>query len=136
VIQDSALNYIREEYPHLVSKIQYAQAQVNKLRMADAWQRVADQISEELNVPLGRLPVGSWTSVMAMPIRLAERVSSHISPRWLPPIPKPEYENPDKSGRILIATPDRNQLPAFARERRTAGDDSRNRPPSKFVSRR
>lgn len=46
----------------------------------------------------------SATAAQAIPIKMASRISQDPPHgEWEPPKPKPEYEHPDRSGRILLA---------------------------------
>lgn len=111
-VQDSAFRYITGHVPSVTRYAIYASKRVNKLDMIAAWQKVSDEVQDELNIRLGRIASGSITSTMAMPIRIADKMSESLSPPWEPPIPRPVYQNPDESGRILIATPDPTRLRA------------------------
>jgi len=109
-VRASALAYLQRVLPDIASDIRYAEQQELKHLVADAWQSVAEAASRTLSrkfenrIDLGSLPGHSWTAVAAMPLRIANRISDHLPYEpWLPPLPRPEFENPDFTGRIVLA---------------------------------
>ncbi len=103
-VRAAALDYVRDAVPATEQLVEHALKQTTKLGMMNAWTKVADKV-EAAGYPLGRIHAASWTSVMAMPIRIAQRLSQHLAEEWDAPIPKPEYEKPEDSGRVLLASP-------------------------------
>jgi hypothetical protein len=108
----SALDYILTHVPQAREEIDYAAHKTAKHNRARAWRAVADTVGSVLSrrlgtrVDLGKLAGHSWTAVNAMPHRIAGRLSESILTEyapWAPPKPKPEYEDPDKSGRYCLA---------------------------------
>jgi hypothetical protein len=99
-IQDSAISFLSQTFPGLASQIQMATSQTYKVNKIRAWRIVADDVGRELRRDLGKIQAGSWTSVAAMPLRIAQRAGG-----WTPPKPKPEFQDPDQSGRHLLVTP-------------------------------
>jgi hypothetical protein len=109
-VTNSAVRYLLTIAPHLQADVNYAMQKDSKHNKARAWRNVADEVarvvSRKLNtrVDLGKLAGHSWTAVAAMPHRIAMRLSQNLPDTpWVPPRPKPEYENPEESGRILLA---------------------------------
>jgi hypothetical protein len=103
-VRASALDYIRDAVPAVDQLVEHALKQTTKLGMMNAWNKVADKV-ESAGFPLGRIHAASWTSVMAMPIRIAQRLSQHLAEEWIAPLPKPEFQDPATSGRVLLASP-------------------------------
>lgn len=101
-IQESAQDYIRTLVPEVARDVAHAARQTHKVAVAAAWQKVADKVGARLarTGGLGTIPAGSWTSILAMPIRIAQRIGG-----WEPPRAKPEFQNPETSGRVLLAAP-------------------------------
>jgi len=80
---------------NLLEAIRYAERKTTKRRVTGAWLCVASAAGVDPDA----LPSGSWTAVRALPVRIAQRLG------WRPPIPRPRYERPEDSGRVLIAGP-------------------------------
>lgn len=108
-VKDSALSFIMHAVPSVRRDVEFAHSRDSKHNKSRAWRQVADDIGRVLSrdqhrpVDLGRLAGHSWTAVEAMPLRIAERLGNHIRDRWVPPVPKPEFEHPNDSGRVLLA---------------------------------
>lgn len=100
----SAADYLIEQVPAARLEVETARRQNTKSSMVRAWKVASERIGKEIRRPLGDFKTGSWTSVSALPIRIAQRLGP-----WEPPIPKPEYVNPENSGRVLLASADRHQ---------------------------
>jgi hypothetical protein len=100
-VQESAVAFLVATFPSLASQVEYASGQTHKVNKIRAWRIVADDVGRALRRDLGKIPAGSWTSVAAMPIRIAQRAGG-----WTPPKPKPEFEDPNESGRFLLVTPE------------------------------
>lgn len=110
-VLQSAVAYIVAHVPQVRTEIEYALEKSSKANTARAWRMVAAEVGRELSrklgdhIDLGKLAGHSWTAVAAMPHRIALRMSQHLPYEpWTPPLPKPEYENPDTSGRVLLAS--------------------------------
>lgn len=105
-ITQSAVEYILRHVPQVTREVEEAQRTESKGETAWAWRQVADKIGRLLRIDLGKLAGHSWTAVQAMPTRIASRLSGHVAgPPWVPPRPKPEYSDPDQSGRVVLANP-------------------------------
>jgi hypothetical protein len=108
-VASSAMKYLIEIAPSLTREIEYAHFLESKHNRARAWRDVADRLASLLSreqgrtVDLGKFAGHSWTAVMAIPLRIAMRVSQQTGSEWVPPIPKPEFQHPDESGRVLLA---------------------------------
>ena len=109
-VVNSAVRYILKYAPSLKDEVNFAMGRDSKLNKTRAWRNVNDEVgralSRKLNQPidLGRLAGHSWTAVAAMPLRIAMRMSQHLpNDPWNPPVAKPEYENPETSGRVCLA---------------------------------
>jgi len=103
-VTQSAVDYIVTHFPETREDAEFAVQKESKHNKARAWRNVADTVGRRLRLDLGKFASHSWTAVAAMPHRIAMRISQHWSDRpWVPPRPKPEFENPDTSGRILLA---------------------------------
>lgn len=109
-VLDSAIQYIMEHIPQAIPDIEFARTRASKDNIIRAWRQVAERASYTLTrklgkqVDLGTFAQQSWTAVAAMPMRIARRIGQHLSKTpWLPPWPQPEYEDPNKSGRVLLA---------------------------------
>lgn len=102
---DSALYDLRYGYAQptsprarldLLDAVQYAERKRAQGTIISAWQEVARLVG----INPDQIPVNSWTAVHAMPIRIASRLG------WKPPQPRPQYQRPEESGRVLVAGPD------------------------------
>jgi hypothetical protein len=97
----SALDYIMEVAPETRSELLKTEYRSRgKLEKIQGWRRVAGMVSSHINRDLGQIPAGSHTSVQAMPLRIAQRIGG-----WNPTLPKPEFESPESSGRVMLAAP-------------------------------
>jgi hypothetical protein len=106
----SATEYIVQHVPTVRSDINYAMQKGSKENKARSWRLVAEEVGRSLSnklgvmVDLGKLAGHSWTAVAAMPHRIANRMSQNLPyAPWTPPLPQPEYANPDESGRYVLA---------------------------------
>lgn len=105
----SALTFILQHVPTARDDVQYAVKCDSKHNKARAWRNVSQLIEGALSrklhkeVVLGQLAGHSFTAVQAMPHRIAQRMGNWVDGEWEPPIPRPEFEHPDKSGRSLLA---------------------------------
>src|SRR5690606_4751643 len=77
----------------LLNAVQYAERKRAQGTIISAWQGVARLVG----IDPDQIPVRSWTAVHAMPIRIASRLG------WKPPQPRPQYQRPEESGRVLVA---------------------------------
>jgi hypothetical protein len=109
-VSASANQYLLTLFPKLKGLILASSGKETKHNKARSWRLVADEIGVELSrrlrddIHLGMLAGHSWTAVNAMPMRIALRVSQNLPDHpWIPPVPKPEYQNPEESGRYLLA---------------------------------
>lgn len=80
----------------MVADLDYACRKRTKHGRWGAWLAVADAAG----VPRDVLPGGSWTAIMALPVRIAARLG------WRSPVPRPRYEAASTSGRVLLAGPE------------------------------
>lgn len=99
-IIDSAIQHLLQVAPGASEEIERAARQTAKTDRVYGWRRAAVAIGREISRDLGEIAAGSWTSVMSMPIRIAERVGT-----WQAPRPRPQYEDPTQSGRVLLVAP-------------------------------
>jgi hypothetical protein len=97
-VRESAIGYILSVVPEAQIDVTYARAKSGKANLARAWKNVANEVGRAIGRSLGNLHEGSLTDVLAMPIRIAQRIGG-----WTPPKPKPEFAAPAESGRVLIA---------------------------------
>lgn len=110
-VQASAVAYIRTHIPEANVAIDRALSFASKENVIGGWTEVKFIIDRELqkdlggDVKIGTLATNSWTAVMAMPLRLALRLSNYTEHVWEPPVEKPEFSDPDASGRVLLANP-------------------------------
>lgn len=118
-VRKSALDFIVSLAPTVEGDIKYALSQETKANTARAWRIVADKVGRALGRQLGPLQGESWTKVNAMPLTIASRVGG-----WMPIKPRPEFEHPDESGRVLIASPEG----AFPTRKYTFEESTRPRP--------
>lgn len=122
-VRESAIAYIREHIPEVNIDIDYALRQENKVNMARAWRIVADKVGSSIGTDLGMMATHSWTAVNAIPQRIVSRMGG-----WEAPREKPEFEHPQRSGRILLANnygvgpdvgPGVDESPVFTERRST-----------------
>jgi hypothetical protein len=106
----SAVNFLIEQAPQLRDDIMYASHKNNKENTTRAWRRVAEEIGPLVSarfgaaIDLGDLRGHSWTAVAAMPLRIASRLSENLPyDGWTPPLPRPDFADPERSGRYLLA---------------------------------
>lgn len=99
-VQKSAIDYLRGQFPTVATVIELAETETEKINKIHAWRLVGSKIEQLLGRNIGRINAGSWTSTLAMPIRIAEKVGG-----WVPPKMRPEYIDPEASGRVCIASP-------------------------------
>lgn len=97
-VRESAIGHILSVAPEAEIDVTYARAKTGKANLARAWKNVANEAGRAIGRSLGNLNEGSLTDVLAMPVRIAQRIGG-----WTPPRPKPEFAAPAESGRILIA---------------------------------
>jgi hypothetical protein len=108
-VTESAVRYLMRVMPSMVRDIEYAQHLESKHSRLRAWRNVGDKIADELStrlrrdVDLGKFAGNSWTAVLAVPLRIAKRLGSYVGEEWVPPVPQPEFQHPDQSGRVLLA---------------------------------
>lgn len=109
-VTNSAIDYITSHAPHVKEDVRYAMQKDSKQNKARSWRIVADEVGRTLSaklgerIDLGKLAGHSWTSVAAMPHRIANRMSQHLPyAPWVPPMPQPEYASPEESGRYALA---------------------------------
>jgi hypothetical protein len=100
IVQKSAEAFIIQTVPEAAEAIRYVHSLKSKVNKIRAWRIVGEIVGRAVGHDLGLLPATSWTSVAAMPLRIANRMDG-----WVPPVPQPEYEDPDKSNRVLLVTP-------------------------------
>lgn len=74
-------------------EVEYALRKSSKSRIIVAWREVA--LAAGVEPP----PAGSWTSVLAMPIRIARTLG------WRASVPPPRWEDPKTAARVLVADP-------------------------------
>ena len=109
-VTNSAIDYILEHVPQVKTDVRYAMQKDSKQNKARSWRLVSDEVGRTLSaklgehIDLGKLAAHSWTSVAAMPHRIANRMSQHLPyAPWVPPLPQPEYASPEESGRYALA---------------------------------
>lgn len=109
-VQQSAVDYLISVAPEVKPLITYAKERTERHEVTAAWRKVSDEVARVLSrrlrnkFDLGRLAGHSWTAVAAMPLRIANRLSENLPYQsWQPPKPRPDYEDPDKSGRVILA---------------------------------
>lgn len=85
-----AARFLAERFPDAVN---YALRKSSKSRIIAAWRDVAEAAGVEPP------PASSWTSVNAMPIRIARKLG------WRAPVPPPRWEDPETAARVLVAGP-------------------------------
>lgn len=108
-VRNSAIDYLMRNIPECRQVIEFANRMESKSNVARSWRDVSDRLNLALsrklgrNIYLGKFGSHSWTAVRAMPMRIAERVSSNISAPWHPPRPKPVFQHPNDSGRVILA---------------------------------
>jgi hypothetical protein len=108
-VAQSAIAYMMRMVPEVQRDIEYAQHLESKHNRARAWRNVADQMATLLSrqlrrsVDLGKFAGHSWTAVLAIPLRIAMRLGAYVGEEWVPPLPKPEFQHPESSGRVLLA---------------------------------
>lgn len=96
-VRGEAVRYLMERASGDVQDaILYAARKNSKGNLISAWGEVA----RLLGIDPSSIPAGSWTSVSAMPVRIALRRS------WRAPVPRPRYQKPEDSGRVLVAGPE------------------------------
>lgn len=111
-VRMSAIAYIAKRVPMVLAEMEAAEdACSDPDRFASAWIGVAEAIERHLSLgcercfELGWLATHWRTAMLAIAIRIASRLSSQSRFQWTPPIPQPVWEDPDKSGRYLLANP-------------------------------
>lgn len=108
-VRGSALEYIFRLVPDVANLIRQAEALTDSSRKSRAWSDIPRKIEVLLSaqygrpVELGKFATHSQTGVAAIPHRIASRLHTHTGVKWVPPVPQPEYENPEESGRYLLA---------------------------------
>ncbi len=111
-VKTSAFDYIVRHAPQVKEWAETAlNARDSKHNKAREWRRVAEEVGRTLSrltkdhVDLGKFAGHSWTAVEAIPHRIAMRMTQHLPQQqaWVPPYPKPEFQHPDESGRVLLA---------------------------------
>lgn len=105
-VQKSAIEFLKQEFPDARPVIEIAENESDKLNRIHAWHLVTSKVEQALGRNLGRINAGSRTSTLAMPIKIAEKIGT-----WVPPKPRPEYIDPDASGRELLAAPRKESEP-------------------------
>ena len=98
-IRAEAIGYLQHVAPPSVPHIEDAETGFSdKLDKIERWRRVARSIQEYLGRrDLDNIRTGSWTSVQAIPMRMAERLG------WTPSVPRPTHGSTD--GRVCLAAP-------------------------------
>jgi hypothetical protein len=112
-VTDSAIRYILNLIPEARSEVQYARGKMAKHNKVRAWRNVVDAIDRTLStrngrpgsVSIGKFASQSWTAIAAMPTRIAARLDKYFPgvEAWVPPLPKPDYADPLRSGRVVLA---------------------------------
>lgn len=100
----SATEHIKLVVPEASLAIAHVLSQNGKQAIIAGWLEVAAICSASRNKRIERIDMlrnESWTSVMAMPMKLAKRLGG-----WASPAAEPRYEHPDRSGRVLVASAD------------------------------
>jgi hypothetical protein len=109
-VRRSATDYIANLVPLVAPDVSAAESLgTDAADYADAWRAIARRIEAHwrgigLEIALGGLPSRSMTSKLALPQRIAIKLSE-VAPfaPWSPPRPKPVSANPESSGRVLLA---------------------------------
>lgn len=109
-VEGSAVRYILHHCPEVDESVKFALERDTKANRARAWTMVATDLNGYLSkkydttIHLGEIRSNSWTAVMAMPHRIAGRLSQQLPyDPWKPPRPQPVYANPETSGRVVLA---------------------------------
>ena len=107
-VQRSAVQFILSQLPSAKEAVDTALEANDAQTLTLAWLVVAD-IAEAVkgrSFPYRQiLPKNNWTSVLAMPLRLAKKLGDRNT-RWTPALPEPLYMDPEKSERVLFVDPD------------------------------
>jgi hypothetical protein len=103
-VLDSAIAYIRAQVPDTADALLVAARKVGKQKRIDAWSEVARKCGLDEAKVRGK---GTWTAVKGMPIRIAQSISGDRTgtEKWAPPVPRPIYQDADRSGRVLVGRP-------------------------------
>ena len=89
-VRTEAVRFLAQRFP---DEVDFALRKTAKGRIISAWREVARAAGVEPP------PAGSWTSVNAMPVRIARRLG------WRAPVPPPRWEDPKSAVRVLVADP-------------------------------
>lgn len=103
-VRTSAFGYITARVPAAASPLTVATRKTGKQKLIEAWGEVARACGLDEAKIKGS---GTWTAVHAMPVRIAQALSGKAprAERWEPAVPRPIYEDAEKSGRVLVASP-------------------------------
>jgi hypothetical protein len=98
-VQKSAIDFLKQQFPTLHQLIDMAAEERVPHNQVHGWSLIVSKI-EQLTGRQFHIQGASRTSILAMPIKLAEKIGG-----WTPPEPRPEYIDPKASGRIRVAAP-------------------------------
>jgi hypothetical protein len=110
-VQQSAEEYILDHVPEAALAFAEARGYTDKQNVISGWHVVKDIVDRELkrelgsDVTVGKLASNSWTALTAMPLRLAQRLGNYVTDQWEPPMPKPDFADPETANRVLLANP-------------------------------
>lgn len=103
-VRSSAVDYITSRVPAAADALTVALRKTGKQKLIEAWTAVAKACGVDENQVRNS---GTWTAVHAMPIRIAQALSSKSARtnRWEPKVKRPIYQDGETSGRVLVAGP-------------------------------